>query len=121
MTIICLEVGVSFFHLHKTIYQDSSCFADLKNVFTHAFLFNFISYSTVIVPVKLVGNSLVLGVWVTCDQSVGDKLFIVNALSTYYPWPRAGYPSNSTGYFLFSMFKFFIFHKSFGTTLNFFD
>jgi hypothetical protein len=37
--------------------------------------------------VELVGNPLVLGVWVTCGQSVGNTVFVVNALSTGYPCP----------------------------------
>uniref|UniRef100_UPI001A9A37CF hypothetical protein n=1 Tax=Petroclostridium xylanilyticum TaxID=1792311 RepID=UPI001A9A37CF len=38
-------------------------------------------------PVEFVGNPLLLGVWVTCVQSVGNMLFVVNALCTGYPCP----------------------------------
>ena len=36
---------------------------------------------------ELVGNPLVLGAWVTCGQSVGSTVFVVNALSIGYPCP----------------------------------
>jgi len=49
--------------------------------------FSGIAKAVVAEPVELVGNPLVLGVWVTCGQSVGNTVFVVNALPTGYPCP----------------------------------
>jgi hypothetical protein len=42
--------------------------------------------------VELVGNPLFLGVWVTCGQSVGNMVFVVNNFVHGLSMPRAGYP-----------------------------